>query len=159
MDSFIKAAYNRHAVRHFDGKPLSAKDKNVLNKFIHEINKTAKMHIQLVVGEPKAFGGRKAMRCNFTGCVNYLAIIGKKGKTLKEKAGYYGEQIVLKAQQMGLNTCWVLLTYDRVKNAYHIDQGEKLVCVIALGYGTTQGKRHDSKRFFKVVKNRGLFPL
>ena len=155
----IKAAYNRHSVRHFDGKPLKAQDKRELNKLISAINKKAQMHMQLVTNEPRAFGGKKAKICNFTGCVNYLVIIGRRNKQLKEKAGYYGQQVVLKAQQMGINSCWVALTYDKVKSAYKVRNGEKLVLVIALGYGTTQGKRHESKRFFRVVKNRGLLPL
>lgn len=157
--NIIKAAYDRHAVRHYDGKPLKAQDKQALNAFIQTINKKANMHMQLVTKEPRAFGGKRAKVCNFTGCVNYLVIVGKRDKHLKEKAGYYGEQVVLKAQQMGINSCWVLLTYDKIKSAYKVRNGEKLVCVVALGYGTTQGKRHESKRFFRVVKNRGILPL
>ncbi len=37
-------------------------------------------------------------------------MIGKKGPTLEESCGYYGERLVLLAQQLGLNTCWVAMT-------------------------------------------------
>lgn len=37
------------------------------------------------------------------------------------------------------------LTYKKVKTAYTVGKGEKLCCVLALGYGETQGVPHKSK--------------
>ncbi len=59
--------------------------------------------------------------------------------------GYYGEQLVLLAQQLGLNTCWAGLSFQKVENTYILDEGEKIACYIALGYGETQGKAHKRK--------------
>lgn len=81
----------------------------------------------------------------FSGVKNYIALIGKKSPTLDEKCGYYGERLVLKAQQLGLNTCWVAMSYQKVNNAFEIAASEKLTVVIALGYGETQGTAHTSK--------------
>lgn len=154
----IKAVYARHAVRHFDGKPIKGEDRKQLNAFIKFLNKKSGLNMQLIVNEPKAFGGKKAKRCNFTGCVNYLAIVGPNNGKLKEKAGYYGEQVVLKAQTMGINSCWVALTFNKIKNTYKVNKNQKLALVVALGYGTTQGHPHESKRFGQVVTNRGKLP-
>lgn len=153
-----QAIYARHAVRHFNGKPISGKEKQELAVFINQVNKKSGLNMQLITNEPRAFGGLKAKICNFTGCVNYLAIIGPKTKDLGEKAGYYGEQVVIKAQQLGINSCWVALTYNKIKNAYKVNKGQKLALVVALGYGTTQGHAHISKKFYQVVKNRGQLP-
>lgn len=78
---------------------------------------------------------------------NYIALVGKKNSNLEETCGYYGEKVVLKAQQLGLNTCWVALTMSKgaVKKNVKIGPDEKLVCVIAIGSGTTQGIAHKSK--------------
>ena len=46
---------------------------------------------------------------------------------------------------MGLNTCWVALTFKKVPDAYTVDAGEKLVIVIAVGYGKNAGTVHKSK--------------
>lgn len=54
-----------------------------------------------------------------------MALIGKKGPELQEKCGYYGERIVLRTQQIGLNTCWVAMTYKK-NSAVQVDAGEKL---------------------------------
>lgn len=54
-------------------------------------------------------------------------------------------QLVLLAAQLGLDSCWVAMSYAKVKNAYTIAKGEKLCCVISLGYGKTHGTPHKSK--------------
>lgn len=153
-----QAIESRHAVRHFDGKPIKTAHQNELNKLINELNKKSGLNMQLITNEPKAFGGLKAKICNFTGCVNYLAIVGPKTKDVAEKAGYFGEQVVLKAQQLGINSCWVALTFNKIKNTYKEEKGQKLVLVVALGYGTTQGHPHESKSFDEVVVNKGQLP-
>lgn len=156
--NLMQAIYARHTVRHYDGKPLKSTDKKELGSLIKKINKESGLNLQLIINEPKAFDGGRAKLSNFTGCVNYLAVVAPKGKLNKQKAGYYGEQVVLKAQQMGINSCWVVLTFNKIKGTYAVKKGEKLLGVIALGYGTTQGKPHNSKRFADVVKNRGKLP-
>ena len=65
-------------------------------------------------------------------------------KNLDEKCGYYGEKLVLKAQELGLNTCWVALT--RGASAAKVSGNETEVIIISLGYGKTQGAERKSKR-------------
>ena len=49
----------------------------------------------------------------FSGVQNYIALIGRKNNDLDEKIGYYGERLALVAQTLGLNTCWVALTFGK----------------------------------------------
>ena len=102
-------------------------------------------NIQLVLDEPRAFTGFKARLVNFTNVRNYLALVGPECKELDGIVGYYGEQLVLLAQSLGLNSCWAGGTYKVVNRAYNVDLGQKLAAVIALGYGATQGVPHRSK--------------
>ena len=51
---------------------------------------------------------------------------------------------------LGLNTCWVALTYKKNKAKVIVNENEKLVCVLALGYGKTQGVQHKSKPLNKL---------
>lgn len=94
----------------------------------------------------------------FSGVTNYIALIGKKDSALDEKCGYFGERLVLKAQELGLNTCWVAMTYSKIKTAFTVGQGEKLCVVIALGYGKIQGVPHKSKAISEVSKVEGKMP-
>lgn len=155
----LEAIKERHSVRQYQNKPLGEDIISELQKEVDECNQESGLHIQLVTNEPKAFDGFMAHYGKFSGVTNYFALIGKKGADLEEKCGYYGERLVLKAQQMGLNTCWVALTYSKIKSAFVIDSGEKLCIVIALGYGENQGVPHKSKTFNAVAKTEGEIPV
>ena len=89
---------------------------------------------------------------------NYIALVGKKGPDLSETCGYFGERIVLRAQQIGLNTCWVAMTYSKVPSAFSAGEGEKLCAVIAVGYGKTQGSGHRVKSVREVTEGEPPFP-
>jgi len=148
----IKEAINaRHSVRQYLNKPIDADLVQKLNGIIEECNKESGLHIQLALDEPKCFTSLLAHYGNFTGVRNYIALVGKKNmENLEETAGYYGERIVLEAQMMGLNTCWVAGTYNKRNCKAQVESGEEIVCVIAIGYGESQGKEHNSKLVSKV---------
>ena len=142
--TLIEAIEARHSVRKYKDEPIPEDILSVLRNRIREINDEAGLHIQLVTDEPKAFSGLMAYG-SFSGVKNYFVMAGKKGHDLDEKIGYYGEQLVLLAQTLGLNTCWAGLSYSKIPGTYELEDGEKIGCYIALGYGETQGKPHKSK--------------
>lgn len=148
----------RHSVRQYQRKPLEPEAISQLQAEIAACNQESGLHIQLVTNEEKAFDSFMAHYGKFSGVTNYIALIGKKDAALDEKCGYYGERLVLMAQQLGLNTCWVALTYSKIKTAFVVDQGEKLCVVIALGYGATQGVPHKSKAIQDVSMVDGEMP-
>ena len=94
----------------------------------------------------------------FKNVKNYIALIGKKEDNLEEKAGYYGEIIVIKAQQLGLRTCWVAMSYNKNKSRALIKPGEKLLMVISVGYGETDGVPHKTKPIEKLCFVDGNMP-
>lgn len=156
--TLMEAMEARHSVRQYTEKPLDAQAVGALQAEIDACNSESGLHIQLVGNEPKAFDGFMAHYGKFSGVANYIAMIGKKGARLEELCGYYGERLVLKAQQLGLNTCWVAMTYSKVKTAFTIGPGEKLCVVISLGYGATQGAAHSSKAAGEVSEASGPMP-
>lgn len=154
----MEAMKVRHSVRRYKDKSLDGEIISALEAEIESCNKESGLHIQLVTDEPKAFDSFMAHYGKFSGVTNYIAMIGKKGTDLEEKCGYYGERLVLRAQQLGLNTCWVAMTYTKIKTAFSLEKGEKLCIVIALGYGETQGVAHRSKSFDQVARAEGEIP-
>ncbi len=154
----IQAIQNRHAVRDYTDKKIEENVVAELNAEIKACNKESGLHIQLVTEEPDAFSGFMARYGKFSNVNNYIALIGKKGSDLDEKIGYYGERVTLKAQQLGLNTCWVAMSYSKGKSRCVIDKDEKLVCVLSLGYGKTQGVPHKNKPLESLCKVEGEMP-
>lgn len=142
------AMQERHSVRSYRDEPIAAELRAQLAEEIDACNRESGLHIQAVFDEPRAFDGFMAHYGKFSGVKNYIALIGKKGED--EKIGYFGERLVLSAQRLGLNTCWVAMTYKKIKTAYSVAKGEKLYCVLSLGYGATQGVAHKSKTVEEV---------
>lgn len=152
------AMKQRHSVRSYTARPIEGATLQALQEEIAACNRESGLHIQLVQQEPKAFDSLMAHYGKFSGVQNYLALVGKKSPSPDEACGYYGERLVLKAQQLGLNTCWVALTYRKVPGAFTVERGEKLTVVIAIGYGRTQGVPHKSKTAAEVSSQSGQTP-
>lgn len=148
----LTAVKERHSVRRYLDKPIENEKTEALQKLVDECNLSQELNIQLIINEPKAFDCFMARYGKFSGVKNYVALIGKKGND--EKIGYYGEKIAIFAQSIGLNTCWVAMTYKKVKTAFNIKKDEKLYCVLALGYGETQGVSHKIKPIDKVAEGK-----
>ena len=157
MDIF-EAVEKRHSVRQYLDKPIEEEKISVLQEEIRKCNEESGLHIQLVTNEPKSFTGIMAHYGSFKNVSNYICLVGKKGKDLNEKLGYYGEKIVLLAQMLSLNTCWVAMTYNKRKCKAVVDKGEKNVIVISLGYGATQGHERKTKSFSDVASVSGDCP-
>jgi len=147
----------RHSVRKYIDKEIPADIIVALRDKIEECNKVGNLNIQLVLNETKAFTGMLSYG-KFSGVKNYLVMIGKKADDLDERIGYYGEQLVLFAQTLGLNTCWVGLSYRKVPEAYNVGKDERLSCMIALGYGETQGVSHKIKTILEVSNASDITP-
>ena len=153
----LEAIQSRHSVRRYIHKPLPEDIINTLQAKIDECNHLGGLHIQLVTDETKAFTGAFAYG-QFSGVENYFVMVGKKEDGLDERIGYYGEQLVLLAQQLGLNTCWAGLSYRKVDGAYEVGKGEKIACMIALGYGESQGVVHKIKNVEQVSNASDITP-
>ena len=148
----------RHSVRAYKDQPLSEEIVKVLEDEIVKLNNEGQLHIQLICNEPKAFQGTMAKYGKFRNANNYLVMAGKKAEDLDERIGYYGEHLVLLAQTLGLNTCWVGLSYSKVPGTYVLEEGEKIACYIAIGYGETQGVGHKIKTVEQVSNVSDITP-
>lgn len=143
--TLLEAINTRHSVRQYLDKPIEAEKIAALKEAADAINAESGLHLQIITDEPKAFSGFMAHYGHFTNVTNYIACVGKKGSGLNEAIGYYGEKLVLLAQQLGLNTCWVALTASKRKAPAAMERNEKMPVVISLGYGETQGHPRKTK--------------
>ena len=148
----------RHSVRAFKNQPLAEDVARRLEKEIAEVNLTGNLHVQLIQNEPKAFQGTLAKYGKFRNVTSYLVMAGKKADDLDERIGYYGEQLVLLAQTLGLNTCWVGLSYRKIPDTYVLEVGEVIKAYIAIGYGETQGVDHKIKNVEQVSNVSDITP-
>ena len=133
----------RHSVRQYLDRPIPGEVRAALNARAAALNAEGGLNMQLIYDEPACFSSRLAHYGKFENANNYIALVGRKAPDLEERCGFYGEELVLEAQALGLNTCWVALTHGRSRAA--VGAGEKEVILISLGYGRTQGSPRRSK--------------
>ena len=146
-----EAIKERHSVRQFKDMPIEEETKESLISLIVECNKESGHHFQLICDDPGCFSHFLAHYGKFKNVNNYIAIVANTSREFYEEySGYYGQKIVLEAQMMGLNTCWVGGTFSKGKCKAAVEPGEKLLAVIAIGYGETDGVPHSSKPMEKL---------
>ncbi|MCR5251574.1 MAG: nitroreductase family protein [Lachnospiraceae bacterium] len=146
-----EAIKERHSVRQYKDIPLSDTERERLGMLIEQCNDESCLRMQLICDDPECFDTFLAHYGKFSNAKNYIAMVGNKAlPDLDERCGYYGQKVVLEAQMMGLNTCWVAGTYGKGKCKANLQADEKIVCVIAIGHGENSGNKHKSKPVEKL---------
>lgn len=148
----------RHSVRQYTKQKIEGEVLEELKTQLVSAEKKSGLRFELILNEPCAFDCMLAKKVGFKNTVNYIAVIGEKTVENEMKAGYFGTEIVLFAQKIGLNTCFVCGTYSRRKVKCELQKGEKILCIIAVGYGETPGKPHINCSIDKLCDFRGDMP-
>jgi nitroreductase family protein len=148
----------RHVVRQYLDKPLPDDVVAALRSRIEEDNRAQGTDIRLLTGGARVFGpmwgtvrARSVRNC--------LVMAGPDASDLDERLGYGGADLMLTAQELGLNTWWVGGTFSKKAAARASGATGRVVAVVALGYGATQGVPHTSKRPDEVASYDGEAPV
>ena len=153
MEQWKEIIEERHSVRRYKSEYLSSEDEAKLIGKIKEINQESGLSIQFVDGRDTSIPQmQRLVFKRFGGAINYIVMAGKKSDNLEELCGYYGEQLVLFAQLIGLNTCWIGM-FKQNNDQIFLTSEEKAVIVIAVGYGLDNGQSRRSKSYEEVTKN------
>lgn len=145
----IEAILQRHSVRAYTDRRIEEEKIRQLNLLIDEVNEAGNLHLQLLEDAGKTFNRILSKAMGLSSAPSVIACVGSDDGTLEERVGYYGERIVLAAQAMGLNTCWAG-TFRKEGVPARVEAGERLVLVVAIGYGENQGKQRKSKTAAQV---------
>ena len=140
----LDAIKERHSVRNYTPEHIQAEKIVKLNEKIKELNEEGKIHLQLIEDAGNTYNRLFNRMAGLGSAPSVIACVGPDDETLEQRIGYYGEKLVLFAQQLGLNTCWAG-TFNKKNIGADVRNGEKLVISIAIGYGTDSGKPHKSK--------------
>lgn len=143
----VETIRERHSVREYDGKPLARAEFDALGAVVEECARESGLNIQLVGDNPEVFNVIARFGL-IRGCRTHVAFVvddAKAGDVAADEAlGYWGQRIVLAAQDMGLNTCWCALC-SRKKSHAVVAPGKKIRLIIAVGHGKTQGFTRKAK--------------
>ena len=144
----LEAIRQRHSVREYVPEPLEPTVVSQLQELVDATAQESGLNIQLVQNNPEAFDIIASFGV-IHGCSTCIAFVANK-RTQDEAIGYWGQHIVLEAQKMGLNTCWVGM-FSRKKCRAAVPAGMSVRVVIAIGKGKTAGGPRKSKSASDVV--------
>ena len=156
--TIMEAIDARHSVRAYKDMPIPQETRDQLDAFVSGCNEESGLNITVRYDDPDGFDSKLAHYGSFSNVKNYIILKGSKRTEFDFECGYYGEKIVLYAQQLDLNTCWTAITFNKKRVKALVPGGEKLCMVIALGYGETQGTPHKSKSLHDVIDVKGGMP-
>lgn len=129
MDNIEKLVRERRSFRTFDGRELTAEDREKLCAFTESIDNP--------YGLPVEFRLLENMGCPVVvGTELYVGAKMKDAPNMNVAFGYTFEKLVLYAQSLGIGTVWIGGTMDRgsFEKAMGLGEDEVMPCVSPLGY-------------------------
>ena len=133
MTELLKTIMGRKSVRSFDGKPVSAEDRERLDQYIRSIRNPFDIPVRFVLLDAKEHGLSSPVLSGET-----LYVAGKVDKVPHADVafGYSFEKLVLYAWSLGIGTTWIGGTMKRelFEQAAGLSEGEMMPCVSPLGY-------------------------
>ena len=153
----LEVMQNRHSVRKYKDEPLLREHVEALLRYIDICNQEGHLNMQLILNDRDVLEGALSRKGRFMFANNYIAMVGHNGTYLDERLGYYGEKLLLLAEQMGLNTCWVGMSHKKT-GAVDVSHNERFRAIIVVGYGAEPGKNHPIKGITEVSMGSGPMP-
>lgn len=150
-----QAMAERHMVRKYTDKNIPEELVEKLEERITDNNEIHHLNMKLVTNSTSAFNAVIKLILA-KGVKNFIILSGTESSDLDEKLGYCGADLMIYAQTLGLNTWWVGGTFNRSVSS--MVPGKKVIGVIAIGYGVTQGKMHKTKTAEEVATYEGRQP-
>ena len=123
----------RRSVRTYDGKPLTAEDRQKLEDFIAELKNPFGVPIEYRFLDAKRDGLSSPV---IVGTDTYLGAKAPDVPNYEIAFGYDLERVVLYAQSLGIGTVWIAGTFDRpaFEKAMDVKENEIMPAVTPIGY-------------------------
>lgn len=153
---YKKLVSQRKSVREFKKKQVDKKHFEEIQNYIKECKKLDES-IQIETKEysrSEVYNSLKNV-AGYNGHMieapNYIIILSEVQNKYIENSGYIGEKLILKAQSLGIDSCWVTFNDSNlIKEKLNINSHLEVTCIIALGYedkGVLKPKKDNSTRF------------
>lgn len=151
----IDALNVRITTRHYDPSPMAPGTIRQLSSTLNAINMLSGLDIQLVTGKPDVFEAGNTSG-HLSNAANYLALVGPKDDPESmEKAGFYGQRLVLTATLYGLGTGWVAGSWNREAAQRHcrVTPSQALYLGITIGYSASEAN-YGNQEFDQLCRRQ-----
>lgn len=142
---YKKLISNRKSVRDYKKVALKNEDIKELEAFLSKAKRLVKnIDVDALIMSNEVFtklDGKAGYKGFMLDAPNYIILLSNKEENYIKNAGYIGEEIVLKALDMQIGSCWVTFDdSDLVKAHLGITSDKEVVAIIALGYDNNKTK-------------------
>lgn len=142
---FKKLILNRKSVRDYKKTELKEAQIDEIKDYVNSSKKLINdidVEVRIMGNEVFAnLNGKAGYKGFMLNAPNYAILLSEKKDNYIKNAGYIGEQIVLKALDMEIGSCWVTFSdSDIVKSNLGISTDKEVVAIIALGYDANKTK-------------------
>lgn len=152
-----EAILARHSVRSYTDRKIEEDKVRLIENKISEINRAGNLHLQFKRDAGNTYNRLLNRAMGLGSAPSVIACVGEDRADLEERIGYYGEQLVLYLQQLGLNTCWAG-TFNKKNIGAEVSGSERIVISIAVGYGKDQGRPRKSKKPEQIMEAEKTAP-
>ena len=128
MERWYRATQSRFSVRAYTADPTDAQ----LAALRQTASQLSAKGVRIdVLRDEHVFTGMFGAKIK--GTSSFAALFSRDARP--ETVGYIGEAFVLECTALGLQTCWLGVSFSKqsLHNAIKLRQGEKLVCIISMG--------------------------
>lgn len=163
---YKKLISNRKSVRDYKRVALKNEDIKELEAFLSKAKRLVKdIDVDALIMSNEVFvklDGNAGYKGFMLDAPNYVILLSEKKENYIKNAGYIGEEIVLKALDMQIGSCWVSFDdSDFIKEKLGINSEKEVVAIIALGYDNNKTKainlhktgENSSKTKFDIVED------
>lgn len=150
----LQAIEERYSRRNYLNIPIESDRLSYLKNLINDLNEQSGLTMEFIENAETAFNSFLKSYGMFNGVRSIILLKGPKtDPNVKEKAGYFGERIVLEATKLGLGTCFVGGSFDKKCPDINTKINENLVCVITIG-STPMNRNKKENMFYRVMHER-----
>jgi len=141
-DRWLSAVSDRRSRRAYDGRPVADSDLGAIAATAEEFRPFDDARVVLVRRVPEAFfTGLIGSYGKVTGAPSALVFIADgSSATSAEHCGYTGEGVVLEANALGLETCWISGSFSRstVTASMSLEPGEVVRAISPVGHAAVK---------------------
>lgn len=163
--TFLSIVKNRKSIKEYEKRILNPGEIKIFENFLTRIRA-----LQNNIGIKFAFiedgWGKEGILRNRVGYMgdlvlapNYIALLSEIKEGYLLNTAYVLEQLVLKAIELGIGSCWLLVEKDadKLKKELAIDAQEKLIAMLALGYPKTHAHHIEENEYSYIDINDFIF--
>lgn len=158
--NIIEAIKERRSVRSFCGEPLSESIKSELRKAVAEAQSPFGGNLTIKLKEFDLKNGYKPSTYGMIkGATDFFLLGIGDGEASALTAGFAFEQVVLRAWQLGLGTCWIAATFKGTDfdNGEAWPDGEQLRIICPVGVAASKSVMEKIVRFTVGSEKRRPF--